>query len=66
MLIRVEYADGERHLVRPHQLNRLLSYDLIERFERSEGWVSVRDAALRGPRGSLEYDGPERRAVPFS
>jgi hypothetical protein len=71
MSVRVIYQDGVLDEIDANCLNNLLSNNRIKKMLRSEGWISVDTAPMRGRRrrryeGSerlkpVGYDGPERR-----
>jgi hypothetical protein len=49
-------------MVKSTQLDELIKSGLIEKFKRSDGWVSVEVGPLRGSK-EIPYKGPERRSV---
>ena len=62
MMIQIKYTDGQKRLVRPHELKKLIASKAIDSFERAEGWVKVETGILRNPGGNADYSGFERRA----
>lgn len=62
MMIQIKYTDGQKRLVRPHELKKLISQKAIESFKRSDGWVNIETGILRNPGGNPEYSGFDRRS----
>jgi hypothetical protein len=62
MMIQIKYTDGQKRLVRPHELKKLIASKAIDSFERTEGWVNIETGILRNPGGNADYSGFERRA----
>lgn len=61
MPVKVMYQDNVLDEVDPSVLQELISSRKIKKFLRSDGWVSIESAPLRGHGGF--YNGPERRAA---
>jgi len=62
MMIQIKYTDGQKRLVRPHELKKLIASKAIDSFERTEGWVNIETGILRNPGGNADYSGFERRS----
>ena len=60
MMIRVMYLDGTTDMVRPPLLQLLLATGKIQKFRRSDGWVTVGIDRLREDK-KLNYRGEDRR-----
>jgi len=56
-LIRVEMKDGEICYLAKKSLDLFLTQNKIAKFERSDGWAIVGEAALRDMTRSLSYEG---------
>ncbi|HKN19168.1 MAG TPA: hypothetical protein VJW95_05170 [Dissulfurispiraceae bacterium] len=62
MLVKIMYQNDTLAEVEPSSIDELISSAKIKKILRSDGWVSVATAALRGR--ILGHEGPERRRVP--
>lgn len=62
MLIRIQYQDGRYDMVKPFQLDRLLSEQRLSGFMRNNVWTRIGHDPLRhqGVRPA-RYTGTERR-----
>lgn len=62
MLIEVQLTDGERMTVLQEGLDRLLEHNLVKRFKRRSGWVTVGIDPIRSKAiYRLSYEGFDRR-----
>jgi len=61
MLIAVTYPNGSYDLVKDFYLDYLISAEKITSFKRSNGWVNISDANIRGKKTASKYPGRERR-----
>jgi len=61
MLIPVIYPSGSHDLVKDFYLDYLIAEEKIEKFKRSDGWISIDSPNIRGKRARQSYTGPERR-----
>ncbi len=61
MMIQIKYTDGQKRLVRPHELKKLITSKAIDFFKRSEEWVKLDTGILRNPGGNADYSGFDRR-----
>ena len=62
MLIEVQLSYGERTTVLQEGLDRLLEHNLVNRFKRKSGWVTVGVDPIRSKTTSqLIYEGFDRR-----
>lgn len=59
MDIKVVYSDDTQGVLKPFQLDKLISMGKIKKFYRSGGWITIGVDPIRGTGGS--YNGPERR-----
>jgi len=57
--IKVIYFDDTTGIVKPFQLDKLISLGMIKKFYRSGRWATVGIDQIRGRGGN--YIGPERR-----
>ena len=62
-LIRVELKDGSICRMAIKAFNLFLTQGKIDKFERSDGWVTVGVDPLRDMASRGRYNGPERRAA---
>lgn len=60
MLIWVKYSDGSEGMVESTHLDEIISAGKINNIRRSDGWINVATAHLRGAIKSA-YAGQERR-----
>lgn len=61
MLLRIQYKDHSYDMIEGRMLDRLISDQRIERFQRSSGWVTIGVDSIRRVANSA-YEGEERRA----
>ncbi len=59
MLIRILYKNKKYDMVKDFMLDELATSGKITKFYRSDGWVNIGHAPIRGLGGS--YNGHERR-----
>ena len=62
--IEVILYDGSFYFLKPRELDVLLEHDMISKFKRSSGWVTVGVDPIRAkkrPDVTLEYSGNDRR-----
>lgn len=58
--------DGSYHYLSPSALDVLLEHDLVLKFERSDGWVTVGIDPIRMPNRvetDQPFSGPDRRST---
>jgi hypothetical protein len=60
MLIRVLYQNDKYDYVADFVLDELIATGKVKKFQRSDGWVTIGQDAIRGVGGN-RYGGPERR-----
>jgi len=61
MLIHVQYSDNRYDMVKDYWLEEMITAKRINRFRRSDGWVTVGVDPVRGTKPGFSYPGPERR-----
>ena len=62
MIIRVLYQDDRHDYVPAFRLDDLIAEGKINKFYRSDGWVTIGKDPIRGMGGS-RYGGPDRRKI---
>ncbi len=60
MIVWVQYHNSKYDMVKTSVLDELIQSGKIEKFYRSEGWVTIGVDPVRGQGGGT-YQGPERR-----
>ncbi len=60
MLLRIQYKDHRYDMIEGRMLDRLISDQRIERFQRSSGWVTIGVDPIRMATNAA-YEGEERR-----
>lgn len=63
MIIWVQYHNSKYDMVKSSMLDELIQSGRIEKFYRSEGWVTIGVDPVRA-QGDKPYQGPERRVQP--
>lgn len=63
MIIWVKYKSEKYDMVKDTFLDELISSQKIQKFYRSDGWVTIGVDPIRGTGGGFYY-GPERRRTP--
>ena len=63
MLIPVIYPSGKHDLVKDFYLDHLIYSEKISSFKRSDGWIDIGAAGVRGKNPKDTYAGLERRKI---
>jgi len=63
MLVQVKWNNGSYDYVRSFMLDCLIEAGVVDRFQRSSGWVKIGVHPVRSGTTDAGYAGPERRSL---
>ncbi len=62
MMVRIVYHNNRYDMVKSTRLDELITANMVAKFQRASGWVTIGVDPIRASRRGAPYTGPERRS----